>query len=137
MYGTRLRPCFSPIRDFVSLCIQSIRRIRESSPPYGGLVKVDFGQIRSTLKGCISELRRSYKKVSPEMNDSERALSNAHLNIPNGCLRKKLQPFKDNNKIEKSCLRVYLWTLKGTERLHFCQNREKNCSNYVEKSRRS
>jgi hypothetical protein len=36
------------------------------------------------------------------MNVSEQGLSNAHFNIPNGCLTKKLQPFKDDNKIEKS-----------------------------------
>ena len=33
------------------------------------------------------------------MNVSEQGLSNAHFNIPNGCLTKKLQPFKDDSKI--------------------------------------
>ena len=37
-----------------------------------GEEQTDFTQIRSTLRGGSSELRGSYKKVSPEMNVSRR-----------------------------------------------------------------
>ena len=60
---------------------------------------VGFSEIGPTLTSCISELRRSFHKVSSEMNESGPGLSNAHLDIRNGCLTKKLELFKDSNKI--------------------------------------
>ena len=79
----------------------SLRTSLLANRAFSGVVKVDFAEIRWTLSGYISELRRSYSKVRPEMNESGLGLSNAHFNIPNGCLTKKLQLVEDRHKIDK------------------------------------
>ena len=47
------------------------------------------------------------------MNVSEQGLSNAHFNIPNGCLTKKLQRVKDRHKI-------HVLTRQMKEIIDFC-----------------
>ena len=102
-----------------------------------GVVKVDFTNIRLTLKEYISELRRSSIKVSPEMNESGPGLSNATLYIRNGCLTKKLQLFKDDNKTENAPLSAVISSSKAHPKARFVWKFKKFCFDCFEKLRRS
>ena len=63
------------------------------------------------------------------MNELESGLSNAPLNIRNGCLTKKLQLFKDGHKTEKYQQFPLLSTTFREERPDLCENNMKSLCN--------
>ena len=68
------------------------------------------------------------------MNVSEQGLSNAHFNIPNGCLTKKLQPFKDDNKTRKTINLAKYSTFYRAEKRGLCEKFKKYFFDCLEKA---
>ena len=64
------------------------------------------------------------------MNVSEQGLSNAHFNIPNGFLTKKLQRVKDRHKtdiLRNPATLLNLDTPQSNRIATFCEQFKKNC----------